>query len=53
MGMIGGQQMVSLNNGGCVYAGTIAHELIHALGMSRQKRDTNKNEILKLTKKKL
>ncbi len=30
--MIGGQQVVSLKAGGCTYAGTTAHELMHALG---------------------
>jgi hypothetical protein len=34
IGMIGGQQAVSLKAGGCTYAGTTAHELIHALGES-------------------
>ena len=32
VGMIGGQQIVNLQAGGCTYAGTTAHELMHALG---------------------
>ena len=30
--MIGGVQTLSLQAGGCTYVGTVAHELIHALG---------------------
>ena len=31
--MIGGAQTLSLQAGGCTYIGTVAHELIHALGI--------------------
>ena len=30
--MVGGNQALSLQAGGCTYVGTVAHELIHALG---------------------
>lgn len=32
LGMRGGRQLVSLKKKGCIYKGTIMHELIHALG---------------------
>ena len=32
VGMTGGAQILSLQSNGCVYVGTVAHELIHALG---------------------
>ena len=33
--MIGGRQEMSLQQDGCVYIGTVAHEFIHALGINR------------------
>ena len=32
IGMLGSSQSVSLQRSGCLYKGTIAHELLHALG---------------------
>jgi Astacin (Peptidase family M12A) len=32
LGRTGGMQILSLQNPGCVWAGTVAHEFIHALG---------------------
>ena len=33
--MIGGRQELSLQQDGCVFIGTVAHEFIHALGINR------------------
>ena len=32
VGMQGGEQVVSLQANSCTYIGTVAHELMHALG---------------------
>ena len=33
VGMLGGQQLLSLAARGCTWTGTVAHELMHALGL--------------------
>ena len=35
--MSGGSQPMSLNVDGCIYAGTVAHEFLHALGKTNNR----------------
>ena len=34
LGMIGGEQVLSIQADGCAYIGIVAHEFIHALGIN-------------------
>ncbi|KAJ8340226.1 hypothetical protein SKAU_G00348590 [Synaphobranchus kaupii] len=48
VGRIGGGQVVSLSRQGCVYYGTVQHELLHALGFNHEQTRTDRDSYVRV-----
>ena len=46
VGRVGGKQKVNLEAPGCVKAGTVSHELIHALGFRHEHSRTDRDDFI-------
>ncbi|KAJ0016361.1 hypothetical protein NQD34_014651 [Periophthalmus magnuspinnatus] len=48
LGRQGGRQVLSLNRGGCVYAGIVEHEFNHALGFQHEQTRSDRDQYVRI-----
>ncbi len=48
VGRRGGKQVVSLARSGCLYHGTVQHELLHALGFNHEQTRSDRDKHIKV-----
>ncbi|KAK7883812.1 hypothetical protein WMY93_026935 [Mugilogobius chulae] len=48
IGRTGGQQKLSLKSSGCIYFGTIQHELLHALGFNHEHKRSDRDRYIRV-----